>query len=370
MANAQNSVALSQIHRLFNGGVTGDLTDAELLRRFLAHEADSAECAFAALVDRHGPMVLRVACSFLRDSHDAEDAFQATFLVLARKAHSLHVGDSLGPWLHGVTCRVATRMRATKIRRQNHERRATERLPAALNDHAADDLGSTLDEEINRLPDRYRAAVVLCLVQGLTQEQAALRMGWPPGTVRSRLARGRQLLQHRLVHRGLAPSAVILGASPARIAVSGTTVDATTQLAIRSLSGSLSAMITSATVKEVTAQVLRSLAMNWVRMHWVKIVSVVGLVACLGAAGSYLATNRHPLPAPEPTKSDSNKAAAARWEYQSVRLVNEYELADRANAEASKGWELIEVVPVIQGLNGNIHTQYTMLFRRTPGVQN
>src|SRR5688500_5567942 len=151
-------------------------------------------------------MVLRVCRGILRDGHDAEDAFQATFLILARKARSLWVRDSPGPWLHGVAYRVASTARSTVSRRRSKERQAAERMSAVVAERDWDDLGAVVHEELNRLPGRYRAAVVLCCLEGLTQQQAAQQLGWPLGTVQSRLARGRERLRLRLTRRGLAPS--------------------------------------------------------------------------------------------------------------------------------------------------------------------
>ena len=209
MARGIHSESLQHVRMLFEAGAVGGLTDRQLLDRFRAREGEAAELAFAALVERHGPMILRVCRRTLRDEHDAQDAFQATFLVLVRKAGSLRAHDSLGGWLHAVACRVAAYVRAAEARRRAHERRVAEAatIPTPAGNGGWDDLGPVLHEEIGRLPERYRAAVVLCDLEGLTQEQAAQRLGWPSGTVRSRLARGRGRLQARLTRRGLAPAA-------------------------------------------------------------------------------------------------------------------------------------------------------------------
>ena len=159
--------------------------------------------AFAALVERHGPMVLRV-CRHSADPNDVEDAFQATFLILVKKARSLWVRESLGPWLHRVAHRVATRARFSAARLREHERRTAATRPTLVCERGDwDELLSLLHEEIDRLPERYRVPVVLCDLQGLTHEKAARHLGWPVGTVKSRLARGRELLRGRLSRRGL-----------------------------------------------------------------------------------------------------------------------------------------------------------------------
>jgi RNA polymerase sigma factor (sigma-70 family) len=165
--------AAGQVHRALDAGAAGGLSDRELLERFTDRGGEAAEAAFAALVERHGPMVLRACRSTLRDPHDAQDAFQATFLLLARRAGSLWVRDSLGPWLHSVACRVSAGARTAEARRRAFEQRAARRPALRPGEEARDDLGPALHEEVERLPERLRAPVVLCYLEGLTHEQAA-----------------------------------------------------------------------------------------------------------------------------------------------------------------------------------------------------
>ena len=183
MAGGQAGL-LRHIHRLWDLGTFAGLTDAQLLERFAARHEDGAEPAFEALVERHGPMVFRVCRGVLRDEHAAEDAFQATFLVLARKARSLWVKDSLGSWLHGVAHRVASRARSDAARRHRHEQRLAEgRGPAweVIPDRPRSDAAAILSEEIARLPEKYRAPIVLCYLEALSYEAAA-----PPRRLRGR----------------------------------------------------------------------------------------------------------------------------------------------------------------------------------------
>jgi len=207
LANDTGGAALRSIRELFEAGAIGGMTDGELLGRFAAR-GDDAEPAFAALVDRYGPMVLRACRAVLGDPHEAEDAFQATFLILAIKAGSIRRRESLASWLHGVAHNVAASARAASARRRRHEEHAGRDRPAAVAAAAPDDLTAAVHEELGRLPERYRSALVLCHLDGLTQHQAAARLGWPVGTVQSRLARGREKLRGRLLRRGLAPAAV------------------------------------------------------------------------------------------------------------------------------------------------------------------
>jgi RNA polymerase sigma factor (sigma-70 family) len=215
-------MVLRQIRTLFDLGIIGELTDGHLLERFATSGGEAAELAFAALVERHGPMVLRICRNALRDPNDVEDAFQATFLVLVQRARSLWVEDSLAPWIHRVARRIAVRARAAVARRRDRERRAAEGRSARISDPGGDDgLMALLHEEIDRLPERCRVPIVLCDLEGLTHEQAARHLSWPIGTVKSRLTAGRERLRTRLVRRGIAPAVALLKvtmATPARSA--------------------------------------------------------------------------------------------------------------------------------------------------------
>jgi RNA polymerase sigma factor (sigma-70 family) len=182
-------------------------TDQQLLERFLTQRS---EASFAALVERHGPMVLGVCRRVLHHTHDAEDAFQATFLVLARKASSIRKQESLGSYLHGVAYHLAEKLRAKTRRRSAHERATAGR---ETTDPAEEitwgELRSVLDEELAKLPEQYRAPLVLCYLEGKTQDEAARRLGWSKSTFRRRLERARDLLGCRLTRRGLALSAAL-----------------------------------------------------------------------------------------------------------------------------------------------------------------
>ncbi len=202
MATETLTHAYTQLETLFNHGVLGSLTDGELLARFLSGDAPSAEAAFAILVERHGPMVMRVCNSALGTTHDAEDASQAVFLVLARRARSLRRRDSAASWLYGVARRVAARARRDDARRKKHERRKAEMAANQRETPVVSDAGPGVYEEIDRLPEIYRSAVVLCYLEALSHEQAASRLGCPLRTLQSRLLRGKERLRDRLARRG------------------------------------------------------------------------------------------------------------------------------------------------------------------------
>jgi RNA polymerase sigma factor (sigma-70 family) len=185
------------------------LLAADLAGRF-AERRD--EAAFAALVRRHGALVFGVCRRVLRQEQDAEDAFQATFVVFAREAASLRQAGAVGNWLYGVAFNVARRAKAARDRRTIKEQEAAARRPATTSEVVPDDLRDVLDRELSALPEKYRAAVVLCDLVGQTAEQAAAGVGCPPKTLGTRLARGRALLARRLARRGVGLSAALTAA--------------------------------------------------------------------------------------------------------------------------------------------------------------
>ena len=197
-----HSDVLSQIETLFNSGSSAGVSDRQLLERFIARRDDVAEAAFAALVARHGSMVLKVCRGILRDTHDSQDAFQATFLLLATKAGGIGNGELLANWLYGVALRTAMKARSQAARRQRHENRAADRPRETTEPRTDDpDLHRFLHEGINALPEKYRLPVVLCYLEGLSREQAAALLRCPASTVGVRLMRARERLRIWLSRR-------------------------------------------------------------------------------------------------------------------------------------------------------------------------
>jgi RNA polymerase sigma factor (sigma-70 family) len=215
VAASHHEDGLRALRTLFQAGTSAGLTDRQLLERCARRGGESSEAAFAALMERHGPMVLRTCRSILRDEHDAQDAFQATFLILVRRCGVLWVRRSLGPWLHRVACRAAVRTRREAARRIEVQRRAAAsgRTEQVLDHPARDELGLVIQQELDCLPDRYRVPVVLCDLEGRTYEEAAQHLRCPVGTVKSRLARGRDRLRSKLMRRGLAPGVIATAAA-------------------------------------------------------------------------------------------------------------------------------------------------------------
>lgn len=279
MASARSGGNLRQLKALFDVGTMSVLTDGQLLDRFVAGPGEVAELAFAALLERHGPMVMRTCIRTLRNPHEAEDAFQATFLVLARRADSIRLGDSVACWLHGVALRVAANERATLDRRRLHERRKAESTSTIQTPSSeADDLGRALHEEFARLPGRLRDAAVLVFLEGCSHEEAASRLGRPVATVRSRLATARERLKGRLTRRGLAPAtlaaALAAEAGAAKASLPARLVEATIRLGIGYAAGDAAAGMVPAGVAALTAGVLKAMMIQKLKTLAVATVAI------------------------------------------------------------------------------------------------
>jgi RNA polymerase sigma factor (sigma-70 family) len=279
-------------------------SDGDLLERFLAHR-DAV--AFEALVRRHGPMVLGVCRRLLRHTQDAEDAFQATFLVLVRKATTILPRERVGDWLYGVARQTARKANATRSRRQMRER-STEGLPepGTPPDPPLSDLEVHLERELAALPEKYRAVLLLCDRNGLTRAEAAAHLGWPVGTVSSRLSRGRELLAERLGKRGLTLPAS--GLSAGAVVPAGL-VQATTQAASVVASGTAATGAISAPVLALMEGVLQSM----VPLKLKFLAAVILTVGCFGfalGAGQGLLQGPKSAQAPDPAPDQPAPAPA------------------------------------------------------------
>ena len=321
--SCEGSVARAWRGLLGQGSATG-LEDGPLLERFAGRSGDAAaEAAFAALVARHGPMVRRVCRKLLADPHDADDAFQATFLVLARKARSIRRPERLAGWLYGTAHRSSRKLRADRARRRKHEAARPAPTPGADPDHSEE--AAIVLDEVARLPRDCRVAVVLCDLEGLTQEEAADRLGCSDRTVRRRLATGHDLLRDRLTRRGIAPPMALLaiGSDPVPLAL----VDATARAALRFAIGGATAGVVPASTPALGLAAGVLATMNWTR--WKLIAALAGsalaLGGGLGVASGWMprpqATPDSPRPkadgpavAARPDAAERYKALVKRWD--------------------------------------------------------
>ncbi len=335
MPHASSQALSDHFQVLFGAGTCAGLTDGDLVERFRAGRDEGGEQAFEVLVERHGPMVLSVCRGILADPEEVHDAFQATFLVLARRAGAIRKTDSVGSWLYGVAVRVAARTRVSSIRRRIRDRKTIQAAGSgvAVETDAGnspsierDDGAAIVHQEVDRLPEKYRAPIVLCYLEGLTHDEAAARLSWPVGTVRSRLSRARDRLRSRLTRRGvtvpstLGPLATWLTGEPAGSTVAATTVSAlsaqlTTSLARSAThfalgrsaaAGPLSAVSMALAQGVLTTMLLKKLAIVGCVVLSIGIVSVGG-----GALPGPGLPAQDPKPARAATTAQSTKTAVA-----------------------------------------------------------
>ncbi len=268
--------------RIFRGETVSGLSEWQLLERYLERRD---EAAFEALVSRHGPMVLGVCRRMLRDTADVEDAFQATFLVLVRRARQLGPRDAIGPWLYGVAARVALRARSQLARQRRHEPVALEYPAAApVGGWIDPDLGDVLDQELSRLPSKYRSPLVLCYLEGRTHEEAARELNWPVGTVKGRLARARDLLRSRLTRRGLAPTAGVLATlatSDATAVLERPVIERTVSASLKFASGQSLAQVVSTSITSLVEGALAAMILN--QLKWAGLSILVAGLALTSA---------------------------------------------------------------------------------------
>ncbi|HLJ98161.1 MAG TPA: sigma-70 family RNA polymerase sigma factor [Gemmataceae bacterium] len=311
MPNAQADLILEHIRRLVAEQGQTQLPDQQLLHRFISQ---GDEVAFAALVRRHGPMVLQVCRRVLPNLHDAEDAFQATFLLLARKARSIRKPESVSCWLHGVAHRVSLRANASVCRKLAGLPDSQNRAPTDPAEEVTwHELRTLVDQELQQLPEKYRAPLLLCYLEGQTRDEAAHQLGCPLGTLKSRLERGRELLRNRLLRRGLTLSAALLpiglSSTASSAAVPKLLVHSTARAALKLSAG------TTAASELVSAQVAALVDGGLQTIFATKLKIVVALFLSLSLAagagvltrGTLIAQAAAPL---QPTEATSSTAAA------------------------------------------------------------
>jgi RNA polymerase sigma factor (sigma-70 family) len=343
MARAEPNILLRHIGRLAGAPGADALTDRALMQRFTAK---GDEVAFAALVRRHGPMVLRVCRHVLGNAHDAEDAFQAAFLVLARKASALLWRESVAGWLHEVASRVARKARTAACRRRAHEALAAPPPPAAapVGEITLREARALLTEELNQLPEKLRTPLVLCYLEGRTQDQAARQAGWALRTFKRRLRLGLERLQGRLRRRGVSLSAVLpvalltdAGSAPTAL------VDAAARAGVFFRAGRAVGAEASRAAS-LAEGVLKP--MLWAR-RWC--VAAVLLAAALAAGGGLAlrpaqpAGGKQPPPGEEPPAEQARPAVAAKplATFQGGdNIIDAVALAPDGNVLAAAGWDV------------------------------
>ena len=354
MAGLLSDSTARLIGTLFGEGSLTGMTDAQLLDRFVSQQDASAEYAFQVLVQRHGPLVMGVCRSVLGDLHDAEDAFQATFLVLARRASSLRNPANLGPWLHGVARRTSQKARARRSRLECLIHRAATKMgtgAATATDrgaHATEE-AELLHEEIGRLPEKYRTPVVLCDLEGLSREEAAKRLGWPIGTLGVRLMRARERLRVRLTRRGIAPAGFAIlphapGVKPLPESLTAQTVRAASSFATRSATtyGAIPSQVTA-----IAVGVLRTMAMKKLTIGAAIILGCV-LIAAGSAVLAFQAPSKRPN-APVKPAAPSKKAIAADDDTKSILVNGGFEHSD-AVGRSPTNWTKGAAIPGVQYL--------------------
>jgi RNA polymerase sigma factor (sigma-70 family) len=308
MARATSSPILQLIRRVVGDPRVRCCADEELLRRILDRPDEEA---FETLVQRHGPMVLDVCRGVLANEADAEDAFQATFLVLARKARAIRRATSLASWLHGVAYRTACQARTAAARRKEYESRAA----APAGKQMPDDTGwrevrQVVHEELSGLSERYRAPLVLCYLQGRTQDEAATLLNLAKSTLKERLERGRAFLRARLVRRGLGPVALlVVSAWPAATVSAGVPVPlgiATVKALALVAAGGLAASGASAEVAALFEGVLKTMFPSKLKMATVVLVLLAAMA--LGAGGLLYYTQAAQPPQAPPAQSKDEPA--------------------------------------------------------------
>jgi len=292
MTTAERGVVARDLQYLFEHGTFSGQTDGQLLERFLACRD---ERAFQILLERHGRMVLGTCHAILKDPHEAEDAFQATFLVFVHKAASIRGRDSLGGWLHRVAYNIALQANLDNVKRKAEEQRVSE-LTSTTTASSPEDplLRSLVQVEVGRLPEKFRLPLVLCDLEGLSREEAARQLHWTEGMVRGRLAQARERLRARLSRRGIPLSAAALGACLSQEAVAAVP-EAWILATARAAHALILGVTTAALVSARTSRLMKA-TLDWMTTLKIKVAAVVmlALAALGGVAAAALAAGEAP----------------------------------------------------------------------------
>lgn len=297
---------IQHLRRILHDGA--GLTDGQLLQDYISRRDEGA---YAALVRRHGPMVWGVCRRVLNNHHDAEDAFQATFLVFVRRAASIASRELLANWLYGVAHQTALKARAIAAKRKERERQVTEMPePAVVQPDQWRDVQPMLDEELSRLPDKYRGVIVLCDLEGMTRKEVAGHLGCPEGTVASRLGRARIMLAKRLTQRGVALSggalAVVLAQQAVSAGVPNSVVNSTIKAASLFAAGKAATTgAISVKVAALTEGVVKTMFMTKIKSAMAVVLVVAALAG--GAGMIYQTQTAEPLKEKQPASKKEQK---------------------------------------------------------------
>jgi RNA polymerase sigma factor (sigma-70 family) len=357
MAPGELRPVIHQLRRLVGPPGASSLTDAQLLERFVTLRD---QAAFELLVWRHAAMVLGVCRRVLHHEHDAEDAFQATFLIFVRKAEGIGKSASVGSWLYKVAVRVALAARARAARRSACEQaRAVAPVAEPTQELLWHDLRPVLDEEVSRLPDKYRVPFVLCYLEGKTVAETADQLGCPRGTIGTRLARARERLRRRLTHRGVALSggalAEVLAQNAASAAPPTALVISTIEAATRFAAGGTAVGVISAQAAALMEGVMKAMFLTKLKIATMFLLTV----AIVGAGGGVLThqaladkqAESQKESTPQAAEQPKGKAAekepvtkwkepVTKWEYKSMRHHDPEKWQEALNKLGDEGWEL------------------------------
>ncbi|HMF18156.1 MAG TPA: sigma-70 family RNA polymerase sigma factor [Gemmataceae bacterium] len=350
MAKASLTAVLHHVRRLAEGNGAAEQDDRVLLQRFIRQRD---EWAFSLLMRRHGGLVLRVCRGVLRNDQDAEDAFQATFLVLARKARTIRKGGSLASWLFGVARRTALKARQAALRRQRHQPPAPGPNPEQPSSAASlRELQALLDDEIERLPKNLHEAFVLCCIEGKNRAEAARELGWKEGTLSARVAQARERLRQKLVRRGFSLSAALAAASlitdTAVAAVPPALIQAVSRAAIL-FAGSQFAPGISVQVLTLSKGVLKTMFLNKVKLVTGVLLALATLTVGLGTS-KFLEQTQAAQPSAENAPKDDKAVERENKDAELKRLSNavrttfdwgQYLKFDRIHADHAKNGAII-----------------------------
>jgi RNA polymerase sigma factor (sigma-70 family) len=352
MAKSRPQTPWQTLESLFDVGALGGLSDGELLDCFENSRDTLGHDAFRILVGRHGPMVLAVCRSLLFDPHEADDAFQATFLILVKRAGSIKRRDTIGPWLHGVAGRVARRARGRSLRRQRREVEANAEIPCPARPIAlSPSVDEIIHDEIARLPEAFRAPVVLCCLEGLSYDLAARRLGLKEPTLRGRLYRARRQLASRLRGRGITTGLFAVASEPVGFTLRPlplSLAESTVQFAVRwsSVTGLLPADLIPTAIIGLAEGVLKTMLFQSLKLSAIVVLIAAGALGTVVVAqqGTTGAGGGGAAPTAKPAANAAEKPNPRHEQERASYIVNpvrDHVVFDEKNQQIEKQLDLL-----------------------------